>query len=732
MAGTLNFTEKLRGDLYQVRKGFRTALEPQRVAFTHMVLEMTVHINSLSRFARVSDFLVGLVEGMVRGDPFPREPARVAGDCRLIKLRFSRALHREYRIAFTSEGALYTLVGEAKTPSRHPLLGGSREFDHVAVEMFNQHCECVAVGVLSCNMMDLFELVRSMRVHPPQGESTVKSQFLRQFMGKKTHGILKPWGNLDLPERRRGLSLSHAKLKPRYDVVIIGSGYGGGTVAARLSQWRRPGERKSVCVIEKGRDWRAGDFPASTPDLLQALRSDSNPGGLIEYHVNREIDVVAGSGLGGTSLVNAGVMSRPNPLVFKMPSWPARLPDLAPYFDRAIESLNVARNPNSPVKSKVFSQAARMTDGLTATDLLDHAITFEKVERTEEGVQQHACIDCGECVTGCNYSAKNSVDMNYLPIAQAQGASIFSCIEVRSIERLDSGGFRLHCVDLDDGDCGRPISINASQVVLAAGVLSTFAILSRSRQMHDLRLSPVLGSCFSANCNVLGFSYNCRSRTLIQEGRTVTVMAKYWNSTNLEDQFIIEEGGIPGMLAPMSQILLPQLWGIVRSETGRASSPVSLRLRLRMLADLARSEKFGALNSSLMFLGTGFDDCGGRLVLERDIARICWPELGIRRYGNHIRRKMEQMAHYSGGTFLEDPRTLDALGANLHTVHPLGGCIMGEDETTGVVNYKGEVFGHEGLLHIVDASVIPSSLGVNPALTITALAEWFAECITEA
>jgi len=718
----------MAGYLSCAQKANQTLDEEEPRILNYIVLSIAVQVDDLKRFMTKSG-AGAEVTGTATGDMFRGEPGVISGRLRLIRRGFGQSHSREYRLSVTSPGKLYHILGTVEPSGNHNLLTGSGGWDSVTVELLDGDENPVASGVLRPTVMDLFEFVRSMKMDPEPENPSLRRRFLSLFLGKSANEILKNWHYADPPTRRREISLPHSRLQTNYDVVIIGSGYGGGVMAARLSQWSRRGNRKSVCVLEKGNEWLPGDFPATATEVLQAVRSDSSPTGLFEYHVNREIDVLVGTGLGGTSLINAGVMVQPNPLILKRPEWPVRIPDLAPYFERALQSLHVTPNPNPPLKARVFSRAAGMTSGLTRTATLDHAITFEKTERKEEDTVQHGCIDCGGCVTGCNYSSKNSVDMNYLLVAQSQGACIFSRIEVRSIEKLDGGGVRVHCVDLNDGACGRRFHIDASQAVLAAGTLGTFAILSRSRHRHNLQVPPLLGSFFSGNCNTLGFSYNCRSKTLIHKGPTVNVAGRFGASEHPEEQFVVEEGGIPGMVALIVQKFLPSLLGVGSNRGNAGSRPMNLRASLRVWADQAGFREFGALNHSLMLLGSGFDDRRGRLVFERDRARLCWPELKVRHYGEHLRTKMQEITLHCEGTFLDDPRTLDVLGGNLHTVHPLGGCVMGEDETNGVVNYKGEVIGHEGRLYIADASVIPSSLGVNPALTITALAEWFAEQI---
>ena len=237
------------------------------------------------------------------------------------------------------------------------------------------------------------------------------------------------------------LSLALDQLKEHYTVVVVGSGYGGSITASRLA---RAGQR--VCLLERGREILPGEYPDTEPEALREVQADTppkrvgSPTGLYDFRVNPDINVFVGCGLGGTSLVNASVSIEADPRVFQDPVWPASLRNdlntlVAEGFQRAEEMLKPVRYPESqPPLRKVdaMRQSAARMDATFERVRIN--VTFED-RVNEAGVEQKACLLCGDCVTGCNHHAKNTVLMNYLPDAANHGAEIFTETQVRYLER---------------------------------------------------------------------------------------------------------------------------------------------------------------------------------------------------------------------------------------------------------------------------------------------------------
>ena len=308
------------------------------------------------------------------------------------------------------------------------------------------------------------------------------------------------------------LSSPPAALKPRYDVIVIGSGYGGGVAASRLA---RAGKR--VAVLERGREIPTGEFPSRFPDLraqmqVSGARVRIGPStGLYDVRFGEHMHVLVGCGVGGGSLINAGVALRPDPRVFADPVWPRAIADdprLDEGYARARAWLRPATDPDARkhTKLKVLTEASEALG--TPPAPAEIVVSFSDTT-SAGGVPQPACTRCGDCVGGCNVGAKNTVALTYLPDAVRHGAEIFAPVRVRSLAKAAGGGWSV-VLDPDHvkGEV-LPKSLEADMIVLAAGTLGSTEILLRSRA-QGLSLSDRVGARFSANGDIIAFGYGAK------------------------------------------------------------------------------------------------------------------------------------------------------------------------------------------------------------------------------
>jgi cholesterol oxidase len=547
------------------------------------------------------------------------------------------------------------------------------------------------------------------------------------------------------PEAR--LSLPLDRLRERYEVVVVGSGYGGSIAASRLARLGR-----SVCVLERGRELRPGDYPdtpwrAARQLQVRTPRRRIGPrSALFELHADDQVSVMVGCGLGGTSLINAGVALRPPAWVFDDERWPAELrgrgsDELAPYFERAERMLGSTPYPEEwpdPAKLVALGLAA---EGVSATVERPRInVTFE-AGANAAGVHQEACTLCGDCVSGCNHNAKNTVLVNYLPDAVAHGAEIFCETPVRTV-RPALGGRGGWIVTFDaPGDgrhrLGAPASfVFADVVVLAAGTLGSTQILMRSRN-EGLAVSPRLGSRFSGNGDVLAFGYDAdvpvrgmgtgrrhpTPETTV--GPCITGMVDL--TADRSRALLVEEGAIPGALRP----LMPAVFAMA-SEAGTRGGPLAFARRVsRRLGRNPRrvlAPRGGAADDTLTYLVMSDDAGDGRLRLDGDTVQVDWVGAGDRPVFDRNAEVLQKMSASLGATFVGNPLSTPLFNRSLLTVHPLGGCPMGDDGERGVVDHAGRVFmGANGTVHdglvVADGAIVPRPLAVNPLLTISALAE---------
>jgi cholesterol oxidase len=560
-----------------------------------------------------------------------------------------------------------------------------------------------------------------------------------------------------LPRWWRRLSLPISALKPHYDAVVIGSGYGGAVTAVRLAACG-----VNVCLLERGRELHAGDYPDTLGKASREFQIDtpsrrpSSPTALYDLRVNEDLSVFVGCGLGGTSLINANVVLRPPSDIFTGSGspWPQAIQDEA-QSGKLSGWFRIARRMLQPRIYPHREEPRKLTTLRMALPAFPAGSRFRRaplaVQFDEPGprpphagdfrVVPHACVGCGDCVSGCNYGAKKTLLVTYLPLARAHGAEIFTEMKVRSVEKRavapdDPRRWIVHFEHLGSGRdqfTPAPLFVTARSVILAAGALGSPEILWRSRHAHRLAVSTTLGHRFSGNGDVLAFAYDNRERVngigfgdrslSGQEMSGACITGYIRGRTAPRSRFLVEEGAIPGALGPLLSIgfKLAHLLGGETMPGGRS----------RSLWRAATSPLSRSVESTLTLLAMVEDRDHGQLTWEDDRVRVLWRGAGTTKPYRELADVLRGVAAELGGSYIASP-----FGAV--TVHPLGGCVMANDVNRGVVNDAGEVFDpdrspaavHDGL-YVSDASVIPGPLGVNPLLTITALAERTAERICQ-
>jgi len=531
-----------------------------------------------------------------------------------------------------------------------------------------------------------------------------------------------------------------------YEVVVIGSGYGGGIAASRLARAGR-----QVCVLERGKEFQPGEYPDTSLELLREFQIDAPDHhlgprtGLYDLRMNDDLNVFLGCGLGGTSLVNANVSLKADPRVFRDAVWPIEVQEdadglLERGYELAIEMLRPAPLPDAVAlkKLKALKRSAAALDGPIYRPPIN--VTFQ-AGVNHVGVEQQPCALCGDCVSGCNYAAKNTVLMNYLPDARNHGARIFTKVCVRSLERQD-GRWIVHYQLLDTGRerfDAPEMFLSADLVILAAGTLGSTEILLRSRE-RGLAVSGRLGERFTGNGDVLAFSYNSDVEVdgigwgnrpaghLGPVGPTITGIIDLRETDDLAEGMVIEEGAAPGALATFLPGTLAAVAKTVGKDTDRGLADL-VRETGREWESLVRGPYRGAVRNTQTYLVMGHDAGDGKLVLENDRLRTRWPGVGNQPIFKEIDKAVRRATAALGGTYLRNPIWSRLFGNDLVTVHPLGGCVMAEDADHGVVNHRGQVYATGSgadvydNLYVCDGAIVPRPLGVNPLLTISALAE---------
>lgn len=512
-----------------------------------------------------------------------------------------------------------------------------------------------------------------------------------------------------------------------FDVVVIGSGFGGAVAACRLAE-----SGAKVLVLERGRRWSPQNFPrAITDPWLFSHRWPHLLNGWLDVRVYPQMIVVSGAGVGGGSLSYAGVLVAADAERFAS-GWPSEITfeGLAPYYAAARRMLGAATVPagQETQRSKIMKRAAQALGYADRLAKVPLGITFDdqftyglgdpistghsKSFVNATGVRQGTCVHLGNCQVGCEVLAKNTLDLNYLASAEQKGTEIRQLHVARCIEP-EGTGYRVHYRRLGSGRYVTD-SISAERVILAAGSLGSTEMLLRCRdQFRTLpRIGAALGKSWSANANVMtSATYPANVDVHQGIGPMITSTLNFMDAKVSPKRFVIEDDGLPNF--------------VLNILAGRNYHSWLARLFPKRL-----HRGYGELNpmrQQMMWLGAGIDAGDGRLGLKRAFfapwrkdLHLDWPAAASRNETQEIFAIQSQLSQVEGGQATMSP-TLKYLGMS-NTVHPLGGCAMHADPDRGVVDHRGQVHGYRNLF-VLDGAIVPTPLGRNPSLTIAALAE---------
>jgi cholesterol oxidase len=505
-----------------------------------------------------------------------------------------------------------------------------------------------------------------------------------------------------------------------YDAIVVGSGFGGGVAACRLAE-----AGLGVAVLERGRRFAPTDFPDSPAQAPAALWHPTlNPHGLFDLRLMRDLSVLTAAGVGGGSLVYANVQLRTPADVFAR-GWPRSIDRavLDPYYDRTEEALLPMETPPGLSKMKAFAAAGEHVG--KQAQRLPLAVNFEGARKHPfSGVQQQSCENLGRCDSGCPIHAKNTIDITYIARAEQFGAVIHPLREARRLEPPAGadGRWQVGFRDLGGGDSG---VMRAPVVVLAAGCLGSSRLLLKNRARLP-RLSQTLGSRFSGNGDALGAAFDPRTSEVgsprTDYGPSMTSVLDY----TAEHGFLLADGGLPsnfgGLLEIVRAVERIHGWRTLLLRAKRWAARLWLSDQQVTHRHLRPPAPSRPIDDSLVFLMIGRDAADGQMRLTPLLKRfdIRWSRRGSEDLFAAMKRVCDELAQ---GVGAEPFFALDTWPLSGYiTVHPLGGCPMADDPADGVVNDAGRVHGYQGL-YVLDGSIVPTALGVNPSKTIAALAE---------
>ncbi|KVH94537.1 4Fe-4S ferredoxin, iron-sulfur binding, conserved site-containing protein [Cynara cardunculus var. scolymus] len=458
-----------------------------------------------------------------------------------------------------------------------------------------------------------------------------------------------------------------------YDAIVVGSGYGGSVAACRLSM-----AGIKCCLLEKGRKWEAQDFPTHTLRMLSSVRFENKSSGfglgpndaLFQIHTEHDSLAATACGLGGGSLVNAGVML-PTPVrARRNPKWPREWEsDWKACEASASSMLNIQSVPVKFSNAKIMEKL--VGDEFNETSSLKLSINFDVEEQAahlKKPKEVGSCMACGNCLAGCPYNAKNSTDKNYLFSAVEAGCTIKTDCQVQYVVKnpnntnIHRKRARRWLVFLNETDY-----LTSDFVILSGGVFGTADILFRS-QTRGLKLSGSLGEGFSCNGNNAAYLAGCTTPLGVS---TYGWPTGFWFLHGLIDKL---------------------------------------------------KHSFGIKSTQAMVLNAmGYDESDGKITFEKNIDKISFSPPNDPLLPCKINAFQKLTNKLGGILFMSRYRST--------SVHLLGGCNAASDHFVGVCNSNGQVFDtkspssiHSGL-YVCDASLIPCSIGVNPCLTVATASE---------
>jgi cholesterol oxidase len=515
----------------------------------------------------------------------------------------------------------------------------------------------------------------------------------------------------------------------RFDVVVIGSGFGGAVVACRLAMAGR-----SVCVVERGKRWEAADFPRSAGQVAEGFWQEGRSYGFLEYLAFRRIDVIQGAGVGGGSLHYFNVNLPASERIFRHPTWPGSITRdaLDPFYASATTMLESAplvpppeRRGELPARTVAFLAAARRAGH--EPDLVPIAVHTGAERERPDGRRDRPCTYCGNCLFGCDIGAKKTLDRNYLAVAERHGAEVRPLHVAGAIRPRAAGGYQVdvRVLDATPGAPSTPTTLQCEQVVVAAGSLGSTRLLLRCRdELGTLpALGRALGSRFSLNGELL-FAHTKRTTARVDPGLGPPITARVTATSGdltatIQDLGVPDallwylEGAVPMPFARMKALARALVDYLRRANGGGAGG--SLAVRLDALVAEPRTAR------TLPYLGMGTDSSDGEMSLRRGELAIRWRSRPNRELYRLMDDTLRALSAGAGGRYVPSILARWPLRRIL-TAHPLGGCPMGDDPATSVVDDRGQAHAYPGLF-VVDGSMIPAALAVNPSLTIAALAE---------
>lgn len=512
-----------------------------------------------------------------------------------------------------------------------------------------------------------------------------------------------------------------------FDAIVIGSGFGGAIMACRLAE-----ANYRVLVLERGRRWDKSSYPRQAGDMWTWNQEHpEREHGWIDLRVFPHMSVVQGAAVGGGSLIYANISCEAPESAFDV-GWPREITyaELKPYYDKVAKFMNVQRVPANQWtnRMRLMKEAADKTDSSARFKQLELAVSFAPGWTYEEpdcfnlihsnrfvnaqGVNQGTCVHLGNCDIGCDADAKNTLDRNYIPWAEKHGAEVRPLQLVNDIQPVD-GGYKVSSDSLENGT-RTARSQTARIVILAAGSLGSTELLLRCREINGTlpQISPFVGRNWSSNGDFLTPAFYASREVDPSRGPTIASAIDFLDRSVDGQSFWIEDGGFPN-------VLFDYITRLDQDANNIAAKSIIDGFRHIW----GGAEPFAKV---MPWFGQGVDAANGTLSMHHSILTgkpylsLAWDIGRSKQLIDAMVATHLKLSTATGGLPVVPPTW--SICHSLITPHPLGGCGMGDSMINGVVDHAGRVFNYDNL-YVVDGSIVPEALGVNPSRTIGALAE---------
>ncbi len=513
-----------------------------------------------------------------------------------------------------------------------------------------------------------------------------------------------------------------ARTAEHYDVLVVGSGFGGSVTALRLTE-----KGYKVGVLEAGRRFTDDEFAKTSWRVRKFLYAPRlGLYGIQRIHLLPDAVVLCGAGVGGGSLVYANTLYVPPKEFFEDPQWAGITEwqrELAPFYDQATRMLGVTQVPHRTPLDDVFAEVAKDMGVGHTFKLTPVGVFFGEGKGTPSpdpyfggvGPAREGCMECGSCMTGCRHNAKNTLPKNYLGLAEAAGAVVHPLTTVQIVRPRAQGGYAVETVRTGPLMRGRR-TFTADHVVIAAGTFNTQRLLHRMRDEGFLpRISARLGLLSRTNSESIVGAVSTRKDTDFTRGVAITSSFFPDERTHIEP---VRYGKGSNLMSLLATVMTDGVEGVPRWKVWAKQIASDPKTAARSFGVRHWSEKgaialvMQSVDNSLTVRGVK-GKLGFRLTSKQGDGEPnpTWIPAG-NEASRRIAEKIDGFPMGQIGDLIDAPMT----------AHFVGGCCIGADPDSGVIDGYQRVFGHEGL-HIVDGSAVSANLGVNPSLTITAQAE---------